>query len=238
MTDIYADRGRIGKRKSAQPPVQYGKTCVAGVSQRRCLAAELTPDVSIVTTLASLDLSESGTDWKTERCSSSGGFRKGLWSKRISNATPGCGVDPRFVPYLTIPSRAAWTPPRTCVHTRLSGASEERPPERQAPSASSSLFYCCRRVDRRVLIGVQAARDVVRRQGAGCCVATARPLMARGFFFRKSKKITRFPQWVLTFTHPHWGKGGSSSHTARGSPYLHIPNRARVHFSGRERASP
>ena len=98
LTDNYADRGRIGKRKSAQPPVQYGKTCVAGVSQRRCLAAEFTPDVSILTTLASLDLSESGMDWKTERCSSSGGFRKGLWSKNFSNATPGCGVDPRFVP--------------------------------------------------------------------------------------------------------------------------------------------
>ena len=100
LTDIYADRGRIGKRKSAQPPVQYGKTCVAGVSQRRCLAAEFTPDVSILTTLASLDLSESGMDWKTEKRSSSGGFRKGLWSKNFSNATPGCGVDPRFVPIL------------------------------------------------------------------------------------------------------------------------------------------
>ena len=141
LTDIYADRGRIGKRKSAQPPVQYGKTCVAGVSQRRCLAAEFTPDVSILTTLASLDLSESGMDWKTERRCSSGGFRKGLWFKNFSNATPGCGVDPRFVPYLTIPSRAAWTPPRTCVHTRLCPAPARSAHQRDkhlAPAAVSS----------------------------------------------------------------------------------------------------
>ena len=59
-----------------------------------------------------------------------------------------------------------------------------------------------------------------------------------GRFLRKNEKTTRFPHWVLTFTRLHWGKGGSFSHTARGSPSLHIPDRARVHFSGRERASP
>ena len=59
-----------------------------------------------------------------------------------------------------------------------------------------------------------------------------------GAIFEKKTKTTRLPHRLLSFTRLYWGKGGSSSHTARGSPYLHIPNRARVNFLGRERASP
>ena len=59
-----------------------------------------------------------------------------------------------------------------------------------------------------------------------------------GAIVEKTQKTTRFPHRLLSFTRLYWGKGGSSSHTARGSPYLHIPNRARVNFLGRERASP
>ena len=180
-------------------------------------------------------------EWKTESRSSSGGFREGLWSKNFSNATPGCGVDPRFVPLSFHPFTGPLDTPhvRAYTHGCPAPARSAHQRDKHPCSASSSLFYCCRRVDRRVLIGVQAARRSTQaRCRLLCSYSTPAHHLARGVFFLKREKTTRFSRCVLTFTHPHWGKGGSSSHTARGSPYLHILNRARVHFSGRERASP
>jgi len=46
----FADRGRIGKRKSAQPYGHYGKTRVAGGSESRPLVVELALDLSTFAT--------------------------------------------------------------------------------------------------------------------------------------------------------------------------------------------